>query len=176
MFSWKKYSHFYCYLLASSGSDDPGKLEEVETLLQESAEKIDSLEKQVEELKEKNEKIESDKKKMRDLMVVAKTKIGNLEEENKNLKSGGKEPAPSTADALASAAVTASFEEKIHELETALAKSKSELQEKSQEFEKLQKQRESQEAKLAAMEPKPHTSAQPSETVTGMVKPVVSGT
>ena len=78
MFSWKKYSHFYCYLLASSGSDDPGKLEEVETLLQESAEKIDSLEKQVEELKEKNEKIESDKKKMRDLMVVAKTKIGNL--------------------------------------------------------------------------------------------------
>merc|ERR1712223_2009690 len=48
---------------ASSGSDDPGKLEEVETLLQESAEKIDSLEKQVEELKEKNEKIESDKKK-----------------------------------------------------------------------------------------------------------------
>merc|ERR1712141_953743 len=57
---------------ASSGSDDPGKLEEVETLLQESAEKIDSLETQVEELKEKNEKIESDKKKMRDLMVVAK--------------------------------------------------------------------------------------------------------
>ena len=62
--------------------------EEMETLLQESAEKIESLETQVEELKEKNEKIESDKKKIRDLMVVAKTKIGNLEEENKNLKAG----------------------------------------------------------------------------------------
>merc|ERR1719510_1585431 len=91
-------------------------------------------------------------------MVVAKTKIGNLEEENKNLKVG-KETAAS-----------AGLEEKIQELETALAKSKTELEEKSQEFEKLLKQRETDKA---AME-QPHTSAQPSETVTGMVKPVVS--
>ena len=56
-------------------------------------------------------------------------------------------------------------------METALAKSKTELEEKSQEFEKLLKQRETDKA---AME-QPHTSAQPSETVTGMVKPVVSG-
>ena len=55
-------------------------------MLHKCADKMESLQTQVEELQEKIEKIESDKKKFRDLMVVAKSKIEKLEEENKNLK------------------------------------------------------------------------------------------